>query len=101
MKTITGRCEPALCSLHSQHAAALRVDRGSQPTLPGPKMHRTRPTCGSYMIHRRGMKKSTPRRQRMPNNLEAEAVFLLDRSEEEIQALDVHPAVRLAREQIR
>jgi len=54
METITddeGRCASVLCSLHSQHAAALRVDRGSQPTLPGPKMHRTRPNWWNYMIH--------------------------------------------------
>ena len=37
----------------------------------------------------------------MPNNLEAKVVFLLDRSEEEIQAIDGHPAVRSASEQIR
>jgi hypothetical protein len=33
--------------------------------------------------------------------LEAKVVFLLDRSEEEIQAIDGHPVVRSASEQIR
>ena len=36
----------------------------------------------------------------MPDNLEAKVVFLLDRSEEEIQAIDGHPAVRWASKQI-
>jgi len=102
MKTITAgeeRCKPAPCSLAQPDAAALRVDQES-PTLPGPKMHRIPANLVNYMIHRRGMKKSKPRRKHMPNNLEPKVVFVLDLSEAEIQAIDGHPAVRWASKQI-
>src|SRR2546425_4233194 len=103
MKTITAggeRCKPAPCSLAQPDAAALRVDQES-PTLPGPKMHRIPANLVDYMIHRRGMKKSKPRRKHMPDNLEAKVVFVLDLSEAEIQAIDEHPAVKRASQHIR
>ncbi|PYU32762.1 MAG: hypothetical protein DMG28_10530 [Acidobacteria bacterium] len=63
-------------------------------------MHRIPANLVNYMIHRRGMKKSKPRRKHMPNNLEPKVVFVLDLSEAEIQAIDGHPAVRWASKQI-
>src|SRR6267143_6235635 len=91
-------CPVLACTASMQRLYAL-IEEVSQHSRA--RKYTGPPNWWNYMIHRRGMKKSKPRRKRMPNNLEAKVVFLLDRSEEEIQAIDGHPAVRSASEKIR